>query len=344
MTDPYAAGLAAARLHDDAPAVSIIVISYNTRAMTLACLRSVLAETRASFELIVIDNASADGSAEALEAEFGADPEGRPRDPRVRLRLERENHGFALANNIAAEEARGEFLLLLNPDTVVLDGAVDRLLDFARRRPEAGIWGGRTVFEDGRLNPASCWKRMTLWSACCRATGLSGLFPETELFNPEAYGGWKRDEEREVDIVTGCFLLIPQTLWKQLGGFDATYVMYGEEADLCLRARALGARPRITPEAVIVHYGGASETVRADRTARILKAKATLIRRHFPRWQRPLGVALHGVWPLTRWLAVLLRDALRGRRSEAASHWREVWRRRGEWLPGYPPPVGPELN
>lgn len=311
------------------PEVSILVVSWNTREMTLACLRSVLAETRAAFELIVVDNASDDGSAAAIAAEFGA-------DPRVRLIEEAENHGFARANNLAARGARGEFLLLLNPDTVTLDGAIDRLLAFARARPEAGIWGGRTVFADGWLNPTSCWARPTAWSAFCRVSGLTGLAPRSALFNPEAYGGWARDAEREVDVVTGCFLLIGRALWERLGGFDPAFLMYGEEADLCLRARAMGARPRFTPEAVIVHHGGASETVRADRVARILRGKASVMRRHLRGPSRWAALTCHRLWPLTRWGAASLLGALPGRRAESAAVWREVWRRRGEWAEGWP--------
>lgn len=304
-----------------APLISIIVVSYNTREMTIECLKSVYAETRASFELILIDNASRDGSAQAIAAQF----------PGIRLMAEAENHGFAKANNIAAAQARGDYLLLLNPDTIVLDGAIDRLLDFARRRAQAGIWGGRTLNGDRTLNPTNCWQRMTLWSVWSQVLGLSSLFRKNGFFNPEGYGGWNRDDEREVDIVTGCFLLIRRNFWEALGGFDLSYVMYGEEADLCLRARAKGARPRITPDAQIVHYAGASETVRTDKMARLLRAKILLIRRHFPEWQRPVGLMLLRLWPLSRYVGTLVLG-----RSQAARTWGEIWRRRAEWWQGWP--------
>jgi GT2 family glycosyltransferase len=309
------------------PTVSVIVVSYNTRAMTLDCLRSLAAETKVSHEVIVVDNASTDGSAAAIAAEF----------PGIRLMAETANHGFAAATNLAAAEARGDYLLLLNPDTVVLDGAVDRLLAFAQARPEAGIWGGRTLYGDGRLNPASCWRRMTPWNLFCRASGLTGLFPGSGLFNPEAYGGWPRDTERAVDIVTGCFLLIRRDLWQRLGGFDPAFFMYGEEADLCLRARALGAAPRVTPEATIVHHGGASERVRADKMVRLLTAKAELIERHLPAWQRPLARPLLRLWPLSRRIATGALAAATGRATlaESAANWAEIWRRRAEWRGGY---------
>lgn len=317
MTSPAArSGLAT--LPQLAPRVSILIVSYNTCEMTLACLRSVVEETRTPFELIVLDNASTDNSAEAIAREF----------PEITLLTEEINHGFAGANNVAAERARGEFLLLLNPDTVVLDGAIDTLVRFAESRPEARIWGGRTLYGDRSLNPTSCWRRLSLWNLFCRGTGLAGVFPQSALFNSEAYGRWDRSTERQVDIVTGCFLLIRRADWQTLGGFDPDFFMYGEEADLCLRAAArLGAAPRVTPDATIVHYGGASERVRSDKMVRLLRAMDLLITRHFPRWQQPAARVLLRLWPVTRsWAYALLR-----RNAEAAEVWRSVRHRRLEW-------------
>lgn len=307
-----------------APEATIIIVSYNTRELTLACLRSLREQTRATtHETIVVDNLSSDGSAEAIEREF----------PAITFVKPGRNLGFAAANNLAAREARGEYLLLLNPDTIVLNGAVDSLLRFARDRPDAGIWGGRTLFPDGRLNPTSCWMRQTPWSLLCRGFGFSGAFPRSTLFNPEAMGGWKRDTEREVDIVTGCFFLIRREMWDRLGGFDPAFFMYGEEADMCLRARALGARPRITPDATIIHYGGASETVKADKLVRLLRAKAQLIRRHWPPLTRWLGLWMLSQWSLLHALAWRVRStARRGCAEERAEFWTAGWTRRREWL------------
>lgn len=305
---------------DAAPELSVIVVSYNTREMTLACLASLHAETRrVGFETIVVDNASADGSADAVEAAF----------PQVRLIRAGGNIGFAGANNLAAETARGALLLLLNPDTVVLRGAVDQLVEFSRARPDAGVWGGRTLDATGALDPASCWGDMTLWNLFCRTAGLSRLFPDSAVFNTEGYGGWLRDSERDVDIVSGCFLLIRTDLWRRLGGFDLSFVMYAEEADLCRRARALGARPRITPGAEIVHYGGASERVPSEKTIRLFKGKIALMRKHWSPPARWLGEQLFLALAFSRMAATA------GRGGAAAGGWAEVWRRRGEWRSGY---------
>jgi len=136
------------------PDVSIIIVSFNTRELTLDCLRSVYEQTGdVTFEVFVVDNASTDGSAEAIAAAF----------PQVHLIANHENRGFAAANNQAAQYASGEWLLLLNPDTVVLNRAVDRLVAFARRAvaedAACGIFGGRTIFANGRLNPTCACPR-----------------------------------------------------------------------------------------------------------------------------------------------------------------------------------------
>ena len=314
------------------PRVSVLVISYNTRELTLACLRSLRDQTRVPHEVIVLDNASADGSAAAIAAEF----------PDYRLIASPENLGFARGNNVAAREARGHYILLLNPDTVVLDAAIDRLVAFAERRPEAGIWGGRTLYGDMSLNPTNAFGELTLWSLFCRATGLAVAFRGSELFNPEDYGSWDRSTEREVGFVSGCFFLITRTLWERLGGFDLTFVMYGEEADLCRRARAQGlARARMTPEATIIHYVGQSSKRRADKDVMVLRAKATTIRRHLPAWQRPFALALLAAWPWSRMVSgrLLARLARRPKFAEAAAHWGKVWHARADWLQGYPPPA-----
>lgn len=305
-------------------AVSVIIVNWNTREMTLECLRSLYAQTtQTDFEVLLVDNGSHDGSAAAIAAEF----------PQVRLLAESVNHGFAVANNLAIKLARGRRILLLNSDTVVLDGAVDRLVEFAESRPAAGIWGGRTLFGDHSLNFTSCWQRMTLWSVTCFALGLTKAFPDSNFFNPEGLTAWKRDSVREVDIVTGCFLLIDTDLWNRLGGFDPIFFMYGEEADLCLRARAFGARPVITPTATIIHYGGGSAVSRSDPNVRLLRSKIALARRtmgalsaDMVRWLYLLAVALRaGGYGLAARLG-------RARASAKAAMWRETLARRGEWF------------
>jgi N-acetylglucosaminyl-diphospho-decaprenol L-rhamnosyltransferase len=307
--------------------VTIIIVSYNTRDMTVECIQSIQTQsTSVRYEVIVVDNGSADGSAEAVRTKF----------PNVKLIASQENLGFAGANNLAATHAGGRRLLLLNPDTVVLDHAIDRLHEFAVSNPECRIWGGRTVFADGSLNPQSCWGRPTLWSLFCSATGLSTL-KRSSLFNPEGYGGWQRDTVRAVDIVVGCFFLIDRDLWEELHGFDSVFFMYGEEADLCLRAQEVGARPTITPTATIIHYAGASEPDRADKLIKLLASRTTLIKRHWSPLSASAGRLLLLTGALVRLVIFGIFYNLLGRADfqDKAQKWREVWAGRHRWVNGW---------
>lgn len=309
--------------------VSILIVSYNTRALTLEAISSAARETvRSTFEFIAVDNASHDGSPQAL-AQHPVKPQ---------LIALKANIGFARANNLAARYARGRYILLLNPDTAVLDGAIDALVEFADANPDAQIWGGRTVFADGSLNPASCWGRMTLWNQICRAIGLTGLLHRYEFFNGETFGSWQRDSVRQVDIVSGCFFLIRRSVWEEHSGFDPHFFMYGEEADLCLRAARSGAKPMITPAATIIHLGGASETARTAKMTKLLSAKASLIARHWHPLSAPIGQALLAFWPLSRAIALHAVSTLtRSKaRRQTARTWYEIWTLRKSWMHGYP--------
>ncbi|MBR8829162.1 MAG: glycosyltransferase family 2 protein [Gomphosphaeria aponina SAG 52.96 = DSM 107014] len=308
--------------------LSIITISYNTKEETLDCLKSVYEQTEGvEYEVIVVDNNSEDGSALAIASQF----------PQVKLIALQENLGFGRANNLAAQEVSSEFILLLNPDTIVLDGAIQKLLKFAQEHPEGGIWGGRTLFADGSLNPYSCWQRMTIWSLFCQAAGLSKIFSQSSIFNPEVFGGWQRDTVRKVDIVSGGLLLIKRSLWEELNGFDPEFFMYGEDDDLSLRARKIGYQPMITPDATIIHYGGASEKVRADKFVKLLRAKVHLIRRHWPAPLREIGVFILSFWPLSRMIILNLAASLWQKESllTKSQEWSSVWQQRHLWLKGY---------
>ncbi len=307
--------------------LTIIIVSYNTRELLLRCLQTVYEETSTvKFEVIVYDNASSDGSVEAVRLQF----------PKASLISCDENLGFARANNEAAKLACGKWLLLLNPDTEVYDRAIDRIVAFGEDNLDAGIYGGRTVFPDGSLNIASCWNKMTLWSVFCHAVGLTAALKRTWLFDTEAIGSWKRDTVRHVDIVVGCFLLIKSSLWDELCGFDEKYWMYGEEVDLCHRARKVGYHPLITPGATIMHLVGATSASNTDKVLLVAKARVTLIRAHWSAMSRSAGVALMWFWAASRLLVCTVLDkALPAKFSSHKAKWRRIWLGRHDWLAGY---------
>ncbi len=305
------------------------MVNWNTRDLTLACLTSLYENTtQTRFEVILVDNGSADGSADAIAQHF----------PKVRLLREHDNHGFAKANNIAAQVADGDYLLLLNTDTVVQPGAIDALFGFAERNPAAGIWGCRTVFGDGTLNPSSAWGKITPWSAVTFASGLKKTFAKTAFFNPEGIGGWLRDSERQVDIVSGCVFLIKRAFWNQLGGFDLTFFMYGEEADLCARARDVGAKPMITPTAQFVHYGGGSAIRAADQMVYIHAARISLIGRQLRGFGQLLARAatIAGVAYRAFAYRIAAKTLPNARLKDRAAEWGNAWARRPEWINGFP--------
>lgn len=307
------------------PEVTVIMVSYNTRDLTVKAIETLFENAgNVSFRLVVWDNASHDGSADAIAARF----------PDVELIRSEDNVGFSRANNAIAETATTPWLLLLNPDTETHANAVENILAFGKAHPEAGITGGRTVFPDGSLNIASCWNTMSLWSLFCSAFGLAKVFVNSGFFNPEGIGGWKRDSVRHVDVVVGCFMLVPTALWRELGGFSPRYFMYGEEHDLCLRAAKLGYRPMITPDAQIMHLVGAASAKREDKVLRLMRSKATLIRDHWSGWRISAGIALLWLWIANRRIASILKALISGKPQEKA-RWKVIWDQRRMWLKGY---------
>jgi GT2 family glycosyltransferase len=301
--------------------VSVLVVTYECRDAARECLASIYEKTSGvEFEVVVLDNASSDGTVDMVREEF----------PQARLIALEQNVGFAAGVNLAAEEATGEFLLLLNPDTVVHEGAFKALVEFARAHPRHGIYGGRTLRPDGTLDPGSCWGQPTLWSLFCFATMLTTAFKGSRFFDPESLGGWQRDTVREVGIVTGCLLLAPRTVWRALDGFDLRFFMYGEDADLARRAWDAGYRPVITPDAVVTHEVGVSSASRPDKLVLLYKGKTTLVRKNWPAGKREAGIGL-----LAAGVALRAAVARVSGRGGGAAAWPEVWRLRDDWLPGY---------
>ncbi len=307
-----------------------MVVTYQNHDHIVGCLDSLLGQVPSDgSKVVVVDNASTDGTADLVESRF----------PSVELVRSSTNIGFGRACNLAASRAVTEFILLLNPDTEVRPGCVDALLELARRRTDAGLYGGRTVRPNGDLDPMSCWGRPTLWSLVCFATGLSAAFPRSARFNPEGLGDWPRDSERQVDIVSGCLVLARRTVWEELGGFDERFFMYGEDADLGIRAARLGYPSIISPRAEIVHlWGGSSPAV--GKEVLLFRGKVTLIETLWTGRARSLALSLlsTGVWlrahaaaPARSWLAHRTTDDTR----TAPSTWSQLWARRDEWRPGW---------
>jgi N-acetylglucosaminyl-diphospho-decaprenol L-rhamnosyltransferase len=299
--------------------VAILIVTYNSERQIEECLRSVYDQRRAvRQQVVVVDNNSTDGTVPLLRKKF----------PEVTLITPGQNLGFAKGVNLAARHADAEFLLLLNPDTVILDHAIDVVVEFARTHPAYALYGGRTLKPDGRLEPSSCWGLPSLWSMGLFAFGLTTLAPRNRWLDPESLGGWARDTVREVGIITGCFLLVGRPAWDKLSGLDERYFMYGEDADFSMRAWGAGYRPVICPDARVIHEVGASSSTPLHKALLLYRGKASYVRTHWTGLHQSIGL---GLLLLGVWLRAAAGYLLRGRNKT----WRELWRQRQTWIIGY---------
>lgn len=235
--------------HTNGLDVSIIIVNYNTRQLTLDCLESVYASRTAyHYELIVVDNASHDGSVEAIRTAY----------PKVQMIANRDNTGFAVANNQGMGIARGRYILLLNSDTVVQPDTLEVMIGFMDGHPEMGASGCKVILPDGSLDKACKRGFPTPSASFYYAFGLSRLFPDRPKFNQYQLGHLSPEDEYPIDCLVGAFMLVRREVVEQVGGLDETFFMYGEDVDWCYRIKEAGWGIYYYPRTYIVHYKGAS--------------------------------------------------------------------------------------
>jgi GT2 family glycosyltransferase len=233
-----------------------IVVSYNTRDLLRECLQSFLDECArlpdgVGAEVLVVDNASTDGSAEMVEREFShsAVP--------VRLLPSAVNLGFAAANNLALEQARGRYLVLLNSDAFLRPGALASAVEHMDASPETGFGGARLVGRDGSWQPSG--RRFhSVWRDALILTGLSARFPRSRIFGAPDRTWANQDIAADVDWVPGAFFIMRREALAKIGLFDQRFFLYYEEVDLCRRVKAAGFRVSYWPDVVVTHIGGES--------------------------------------------------------------------------------------
>jgi GT2 family glycosyltransferase len=230
--------------------VSIIVVNWNTKSLLRDCLASVYEQSRGvDFEIIVVDNASTDGSKEMIRNDF----------PKVVLIENNKNSGFAAANNQGINVAKGRYVLLLNSDTIVLDDCIANIVSFADTQPRAGVVGCRVLNSDRTLQP-TCFMFPSVLNLFLSSSYLYKLFPKNRFFGRERMTWWNANDVREVDIIKGCFMLIRREAIEQVGRMDENFFMYAEETDWCYRFRKSGWKVMFAPVGEIIHYGGQSTT------------------------------------------------------------------------------------
>ncbi len=230
------------------PLVSALVVSYNVKDLLLECLEALFKSTDVPLEVVVVDNASRDGSTDAVAEKF----------PQVKLHRQKRNTGYGRANNLGLHDCRGRFVLLLNPDVVVGDHCVGRLADFLLVHPDAGAVGPRLRRPDGAPDQAGRRSFPTPASAFYRLSGLSRLFPRSPRFGRYNMGYLSADETHEMDAGTGACLMLRRTAIDRVGFFDPSYYMYGEDLDLCQRLKQGGWKIFYLPSASALHVKGAS--------------------------------------------------------------------------------------
>lgn len=229
--------------------LSVVIVSYNVCHFLEQCLHSVRkASEGIECEIFVVDNHSVDGSVKMVREKF----------PEVRLIVNHENVGFSRANNQAIRQASGEYVLLLNPDTVVEADTFTKILRFMDEHPDAGALGVKMVDGKGRFLPESKRGLPTPAVAFYKIFGLSWLFPRSRRFGQYHLTYLDPDQIHPVDVLCGAFMLIRKSILDKLGGLDESYFMYGEDIDLSYRILQLGYKNYYYPEARIIHYKGES--------------------------------------------------------------------------------------
>ena len=218
--------------------ISIIIVSWNAKGYLLKCLSSLRYQKNPT-EIIVVDNASADGSPEAVARDY----------PQVQLIRNRENLGFSRANNIGIKAAQGNYLAFVNSDVVVLPNCMEVLIDFLAAHRDVGMVGPKILGKDARLQP-SCRSFPTLKTEFCRATALDRLLPAR----------WDHSKVEPVDVLQGSFMVVKRKALEDVGLWDERFFVYGEDLDFCRRFWKSGWKIAFIPRARAIHYGGASSS------------------------------------------------------------------------------------
>lgn len=265
------------------PDLSIIIVNYNTKELLKKCLESIfrLPPSPWRYEVIVVDNNSSDGSVREIrrwKRERGGER------PELKLVENKKNLGFARANNLGLRKAGGEFILFLNPDTIVPPKTIPILVDYLRKHPRVGVVTCRVELPSGELDDACRRGFPTPWNAFCHFAGLDRLFSRIRFFSGYTLGYLPADKIQEIDACCGAFFLTRKKILEEIGSFDEKFFWYGEDLDLCFRIKQRGYKIIYYPKVKIIHYKGASsglkkssrEVSKASRAIRKMAAEKSV--------------------------------------------------------------------
>lgn len=258
--------------------LSIIIVSWNVKNLLRDCLNSIFTNLDGlAVEVFVSDNASSDGSAEMVKESF----------PQVKLIANQTNLGFTKANNLAIKQAQGQYVLILNPDTVIQPKALSTMVRFMAENKNCGALGPKLLNPDGSLQP-SCRPFPTLGTQLASTLFLDGLVAR----------GWPHDQVKEVDQPMGAALMVRKEVLDQVGLFDENIIFFYDEVDLCYRLKAAGWKIYFTPAAEIIHYQGKSFKQWKD-FKKVLwgaylwrQSRNYFFQKHYGAWQVPILIFL----------------------------------------------------
>jgi GT2 family glycosyltransferase len=255
--------------------LSVIIVNYNVREFLDHALTSIRKAMRGiRGEILVVDNASDDGSVDML----------RRRYPDVVRIVNSTNVGFAKANNLALRRARGAYLLLINPDTIVQEDTFRVMLKFFEEHPNVGLAGCKILNPDGSFQLACRRSFPTPWVAFTKIVGLSALFPGSKLFGRYNLTYLNPDESYEVDAVSGSFMMLRREVYERVGGLDEDFFMYGEDLDWCYRIQQAGWKIYYVPQTQIIHYKGEStRRSNIDELKAFYEAMELFVKKHLSR-------------------------------------------------------------
>jgi len=282
----------AAPTHAQGVTLSIVIVNYNVKEFleqTLSSARKAIANIDA--EIIVVDNASTDGSVVNLRKKF--------RD--ITFIENEQNLGFAKASNQGLKIAKGEYLALLNPDTIVQENTFRRMLAFFERHPDTGLLGCKILNPDGSLQPACRRSFPTPWVAFTKLVGLSYLFPKSPLFGRYNLTHLDANVAHEVEALSGSFMIIRRAALEDVGYLDESFFLYGEDLDWCYRVYKSGWKVRYTPDTQIIHFKGeSSKRAEFDNLKIFYRAMGRFANKHFrrrylfvPYWLLWVAIWLH---------------------------------------------------
>lgn len=293
------------------PIVSVIIVTWNGKKYTLECLTSLRAQGGSvPFEIIVVDNASTDGTPDAICEQF----------PEVLLVRNTANLGFAKANNIGIARSRGNYVCLVNSDVVVPPGCLDKMVGYLEKNPGIGLLGPKMMSPDGSIGQ-SVMRLPTVWNTVCSALGLHSIFPTSRVFGGFLMEGYPYGRIDDVEVLTGWFWMVPRVALQQVGGLDEQFFMYGEDIDWSYRFIKAGWRVVFYPDAEALHYGAASSAEAPTRFyIEMRRANRQYFRKHHGRLGSVgyiLATCIHELVRIVGYSLVYCCD--KARRSKAAS-------------------------